>query len=492
MLSAARRFAKQRIIDSMHARNERERARLQQTHGIAPSAWGATIGESGNLVIDGVDVAQLAADYGTPLHVVSHSRLLADYERFEASFKRLYPNIGIGYSYKTNPLPGVIKVLHAAGALAEVISHFELWLALELGVPAERIIFNGPGKTRDAIGLAVNRGIGMINVDGMSEIDEIAQAARSAQRKQNVGVRVITSVGWSAQFGLTIASGQAMEAFRRIKQQEHLVPAGLHFHLGTGIRDVAIYLQAVREMLEFAKAVRAELGIEITQLDLGGGFGVPTVRSFTEWDTRLVLNGRPPGPIDIGAAARPEDYAREIVDLLRKYYPADAGSSPTVIFEPGRAITSSAQCLVLRVLALKEGHDGVRSVILDGGKNIAMPLGYESHELLAVTGAADTRAARYNFYGPLCHPGDLHFQSKTFRTLKAGDLVAIMDAGAYFIPNQMNFSYPRPAAVMVENGQSSLLRQRESFDDVVRLDRLESGATAPETTSRNFGIPVTP
>jgi len=465
MFSSARRFAKKLVIDAVHARNERERARLQQTNGIAPAAWGATVGETGNLVIDGVDVAQLAGDYGTPLHVVSQSRLLADYARFETSFKSLYPNIAIGYSYKTNPLPGVIKVLHEAGALAEVISHFELWLALELGVPAQRIIFNGPGKTRDAIELAVNRGIGMINVDGLSEIDEIAQAARTAQRPQNVGIRVITSVGWSSQFGLGIASGHAMEAFRRIRQHDRLAPTGLHFHLGTGIRDVAIYLQAVREMLEFARALRAELGIEITQLDLGGGFGVPTVRPFTEWEVRLMQNGRPPGPVDVAAAARPDDYAREIIALLRQYY--SEAALPMVIFEPGRAITSSAQCLVLRVLAIKEN----RSVIVDGGKNIAMPPGYELHELLAVTGAADPRDSRYDFYGPLCHPGDLHFQSKAFRKLKADDLVAIMDAGAYFISNQMNFSHPRPAAVMVNASRSSLLRQRESFEDVVRLDR---------------------
>ncbi len=465
MFSSAKRFAKKLAVDAVHARNERERARLEQTHGIAPSEWGATIGDAGNLVIDGVDIAQLAGDYGTPLHVVSRSRLLADYERFESSFKRLYPNIAVGYSYKTNPLPGVIKVLHGAGALAEVISHFELWLALELGVPAEQIIFNGPAKTRDAIELAVNRGVGMINVDGLSEIDEIAQAARTAQRAQSVGVRVITSVGWSSQFGLGIASGQAMEAFRRIRQHDRLAPTGLHFHLGTGIRDVAIYLQAVREMLEFARAVRAELGVEITQLDLGGGFGVPTVRPFTEWEMRLMQNGRPPGPVDVAAAARPDDYAREIVALLRRYYSDVA--PPMVIFEPGRALTSSAQCLVLRVLAIKEN----RSVILDGGKNIAMPTGYEMHELLAVTGAADPRDSRYDFYGPLCHPGDLHFQSKAFRALQPGDLVAIMDAGAYFIPNQMNFSNPRPAAVLVNDGEISLLRQRESFEDIVRLDQ---------------------
>jgi diaminopimelate decarboxylase len=486
ILSTARRIAKKVLVDAVHARNERERERLHQLDGLAPAAWGATIGDAGNLVIGGVDVADLAGEYGTPLHVVNHSRLLADYERFDSSFRSLYPKIGIGYSYKTNPLPGVIKVLHGAGALAEVISHFELWLAIELGVPAQRIIFNGPGKTRDAIELAVNHGIGMINIDSLSEIDEIARAARTRERKQSVGVRVITSVGWSSQFGLSIASGHAMEAFRALLRHPQLKATGLHFHLGTGIRDVALYLQAVRETLEFAQVLHSELGIQITQLDLGGGFGVPTVRPFTEWDTRLTLNGRPAGPVDVAAAAGPADYARGIVELVTKYYPADAETLPTMIFEPGRAITSSAQCLVLRVLAVKDNPAGVRSVILDGGKNIAMPLGYEIHELLAVNNAADARVSTYNFYGPLCHPGDLHFQSKTFRTLKAGDLVAIMDAGAYFIPNQMNFSHPRPPVVIVNNGGSSLLRQRESFDDIVRLDQLH----AEGTSSRESGTKI--
>ena len=482
MLSATRQAVKRVLIRSVHARNERDRSRLQQTNGIAPAAWGASINEAGHLVIDGVDLAGLAAESGTPLQVVSRSRLLADYAEFESSFKRLYPKTAIGYSYKTNPLPGVIKVLHDAGALAEVISHFELWLALHLGVAPERIIFNGPGKTCDAIGLAVKRGIGMINIDGFAEIDDIAHAAAAAERKQNVGVRVITSVGWSSQFGLAIASGGAIEAFRKIRQHARLIPSGLHFHLGTGIRDVAIYLQAVRETLEFAQVLRAELGIRITQLDLGGGFGVPTVRPFTEWDTRLTLNSHPPGPVDVAAAARPAHYARGIVELIEQYYPPDADTSPTVIFEPGRAITSSSQCLVLRVLSIKEDPSGVRNVILDGGKNIALPLGYEVHELLAVNGATEPRVSTYNFYGPLCHPGDLHFRSKTFRTLKAGDLVAVMDAGAYFIPNQMNFSHPRPAVVMVDAGRATVVRERESFDDVVRLDQCamaESKADMP-------------
>ena len=134
MLNVPKRFVKNILINAVHARNERERRRLRQEDGIPPAAWGASVNDAGHLTVDGVDLAGLADEYGTPLHVVSHSRLLADYAHFERSFKSFYPNISIGYSYKTNPLPGVVKALHDAGALAEVISHFELWLAIELGV----------------------------------------------------------------------------------------------------------------------------------------------------------------------------------------------------------------------------------------------------------------------------------------------------------------------------------------------------------------------
>jgi diaminopimelate decarboxylase len=130
------------------------------------------------------------------------------------------------------------------------------------------------------------------------------------------------------------------------------------------------------------------------------------------------------------AAARPGGPL-DIIDLVRSYYPVEAAASPRIIFEPGRAITSSSQSLILRVLAIRR-IVGSAQRHTDGGKNIAMPTGYEWHELLAVTGAADARDSCYNFYGPLCHPGDLHFRSKTFRTLEAGDLVAIMDAGATY------------------------------------------------------------
>lgn len=464
------------LIERRHRANEARRIALHAGGALPLSHWGASTAAAGVLTLGGCDVAALAERFGTPLLVVDRNRLEADYTRFDAAFSALYPRIEVAYSYKTNPLPGAIAVLHGLGAAAEVISHFELWLALELGIAPAQIIFNGPGKGREAIELAVSRGVGLINIDGFDEIDLVAAAARRARRRQPVGVRIVTSVGWSAQFGLALASGDALAAFRRLRDVPELEPCALHVHLGTGIREVPTYLAAVREATSFARTLRTALGIEISCFDLGGGFGVPTVREFDGWDARLMRHGFPPAPLDPREIPPLSRYAHGIVEIVRDFQPVGARTVPTIVLEPGRALTSSAQSLILRVLAVKRGARGVPAVILDGGKNLAVPTGYEWHELLPVNGCHRVRDQRYDFFGPLCHPGDRLFVGKDFPCIEAGDLVAIMDAGAYFVPNQTNFSHPRPAAVLVHDGHFVSLRARETFDDIVARDRVFSGA----------------
>lgn len=472
MLESLRERAKRLLIERRHRANEACRAALGQHDGLPPARWGAAVSESGDLVLGGCRVADLVERFGTPLIVVDRDRLEADYERFDAAFASLYPRVEIAYSYKTNPLPGAIAVLHELGAGAEVISHFELWLALQLGVPPGRIVLNGPGKGPDAIELAVARGVKLINVDNLDEIDLVAAAARRAGRRPAVGVRVVTSVGWSGQFGLSIRDGAAFDAFRRLRFTAELEPVGLHIHLGTGLHDVRTYLQAVRETLAFAGALRTQLGIDIRCFDLGGGFGVPTVREFDVWDERLMRHQRPPAPVEPDCTPEPSVYARAIVDLVRRFYPGNGGALPTLILEPGRALSSNSQSLVLRVLAIKRTVAGPLAAILDGGKNVAVPLGYEWHELLPVRGCHRARTHCYDFFGPLCHPGERLVVGKRFPPLVAGDLVAVMDAGAYFVPNQTNFSQPRPAAVLVHGGRATLLRARETFEDIVQRDRI--------------------
>ncbi len=465
-MGVVRSTVKRAVLTALNAYDKRE----AEPTSLDPSQWDMSVTKDGMLVWDGADLVSLARRFGTPLYVISRKRLKKNYEAFYQAFASRYPHVEIGYSYKTNPLPGVIRALHEFGASAEVISHFELWLALRLGVPADRIIFNGPAKSEQALELAVKEGIKLINIDSTGEIAIIERYAQQFGREQQIGVRVVTSVGWSSQFGVPLANGRAMDAFRKIRATQGLVPCGLHVHLGTGIRDSAVYFQAVGEMLEFAASLRAELGIRVKYLDFGGGFGVPTVRPLSELDGKFLANGFPVRPPSVQAAPTPEDYANGIVAQLQRAYGTNPDDLPHIILEPGRAITSSAQALLVSVRVLKEGDRFGELAIVDGGKNMTMPLGYEYHEIFVANRMRQAADTRYSVFGPLCHPGDIVFRHRDLPALAVGDVLAIMDAGAYFVPNQMNFSNPRPPAVMVSGGDASLIRTRESFEDIVRLD----------------------
>lgn len=471
MIDRLRRTAKLAVLHVLHLKNESQRRRLYGGQRPIPlHHWGVSANDNGHLVVGGCDAVELARRYGTPLHVVDEASLVDTYMAFRDAFIQRYPRVEIGYSYKTNPLPGVLATLHQAGATAEVISHFELWLALKLGVPGERIIFNGPAKTEEALALAVSNQVKLINIDNLDEPEAIHRLAGTQGYRQQVGVRVVPSVGWAGQFGLNIKSGAALAAFRRIGEFDRLIPCGIHMHLGTGIKSVDIYVTAVKEALEFAKSAERQLGIRMAFLDFGGGFGVPTVKPYSVTDGRLMANGYPATVLDVSAHPPVGAFAEAVSDLVNRYYPPAQGGQPTIILEPGRAITSSAQTLLLRVLAVKARLGDNDAVITDGGKNIALPTHYESHELLAASKLGRPATKTYDLFGPLCHPGDILFRSIALPPLEPGDLLAIMDAGAYFIPNQTNFSNPRPAAVMVKQGHADVIRERETFEHVIARD----------------------
>ncbi len=424
------------------------------------------------MVVEACDCVALAKRYQTPLFVVDRRRLEANYRQFETSFRQFYPRVEVGYSYKTNPLPGVLSVLHGLGASAEVVSPNELKLALELGVPAEKIIYNGPGKTMAGLELAVANRIRMINIDGFEEIDRIADLAARYGHQQAVGVRVVTDVGWVKKFGFSIKLGSAFKAFERIKNHRRLDPCGIHFHLSTGVGNVKTYLTAVKAALRFADQLHQALGISINVFDFGGGFDpLASVHTYSEADNRLVAFGFPVEKPHLREVTALETYGREIGTLMRQHFSGDEGNLPTVMYEPGRAITGNTQFLLLQVLDVKPTPEGVADVILDGGRNVASPTVWEHHQLFNASRIDAREAAYYTFYGPLCTPYDPIYQVKRFAHVERGDILALMDAGAYFVSMLSNFcSFPKPAAVMVVDGHHELIRQRESFWDLYGRD----------------------
>jgi diaminopimelate decarboxylase len=472
MFAQIKTTLKMSILNYIHRRDEQERQRLPRHGELSPSLWDVDVNKSGHMQIGGCDVAELAQQYGTPLHVVDKKRLIDNYHRFYNSFYELYPKVKVSLSYKTNPLPGVFQTLHEVGAESEVISEFELWLALKLGVPPGKIILNGPAKTNESLEMAISKNIKLINIDNLNEIEKIDQLSKKYQIKQDVAVRVITSVGWASQFGLSIARGDAYKAFERLTALPLVNPCAIHIHLGTGIKNLQTYLKAIREVLDFSKDITHKLGVNFKYFDFGGGFGVSTVKELSEIDEKLLLNGFPIRLVKEENCPPIEDYAKGVVNLVSQYYEPSDNNAPTLVFEPGRAIMSSAQVLLLKVLNKKDtGIPSIENIILDGGKNITMPLAYEFHEIFAATKINNTlRQGYYNLFGPLCHPSDIVFKMKKMPELSCGDIVAVMDAGAYFIPNQMNFSNPRPPVIMVEKGKHWTIRKRESFEDIVSLD----------------------
>jgi len=469
MLDAAKEALKRVMVGHLRRQDAARRAHATGGFGgLPPELWGYEIGADGNLRVESLDTTELSRQFGSPLHVVNLPWLRKTHDEFLRPFQSSYPNVHLATSYKTNPIPAVLKSLHDLGTYAEVISEFELWLAGRVGLAGERIIVNGPGKTRAMLSRAVDMAVKVINVDGPGEIEQIAAEAQRVGRRQPVGVRVITSIGWSSQFGLSIETGDALAAYQRILQSPWLVPTGVHLHIGTGLKDVDAYLQAIRQVLDFGRSLRESLGVELGIYDLGGGFGVPTVRGTDLWDDRMVALGYPAREAIPDDCPRPSDYAERIAALFLELLPRREKPAE-IVLEPGRAITSGAQALLLKVIALKD-TGGRRKLILDGGKNITMPLGWETHKILPATGLRRPFDQQYDLYGPLCHPGDVVARHLTLPPTDVGDVLAIMDAGAYFIPNQMNFSNPRPAVVTVAAGRARQVRRPESFEDVVRLD----------------------
>lgn len=471
-LESLKRAVKQRLVSRQFSRHQRRLERTAELRfgHLAESYWGCDTSSEGILSIGGVDARVLADRYGTPLQVVNFERLKADHDDFLSKFRNHHENTILGTSYKTNPVPAVLRDLHSHGTIAEVISDFELWLALELGVAAERIIFNGPGKPKQALERAVDNNIWLINADSIAEIELLDEICAQRGVTQKVGLRVTTSVGWQSQFGMNIAAGQATEAAEKIAASPVLDLIGLHLHLGNGITDTEVYVEGVAEVIECAADLENRFDVTMDVLDLGGGFGVPTVRKLDIWDLRgESLGFAPKRPIpEDGVDA--ESFAGAI--FSRAAEPLQRLRKPVqLIFEPGRAITSQSQVLLLSVIRKKRLGSGNDALILDGGRNISMPLGWEYHEILPATRMRDPTLKTQSLFGPLCHPGDVVGLHRELPALDTGDVVAIMDSGAYFVPNQTNFSNPRPAIVGVRNGRDTLLRDPESYEDIVRLDR---------------------
>jgi diaminopimelate decarboxylase len=441
------------------------------TDDLPLELWGMRVDANGRLLYAGQDVVALAERHGTPLHLLDVQRLDANLAAFLAPPQSDNPGVELYYSFKTQPLPWIIKRLVGRGAGAEVISEWELRLALHLGIPGDKIIYNGPGKSDASIRMSIEAGILLFNLNHPEEIDRVANMARDLGRRIRVGVRVVASSGWSSQFGCSIASGEAMATFERALATPEFDVIGLHSHRGRHIHHPEELAGFVQEVLAFAEELRGRLRFEPKILDFGGSLGITTVRGFTPVDQRLVETLHTPiGPADPTTSLDPAAYVRQLMEAVHSHYRSRSLTVPRVAIEPGRALTGNTQALVARVIATRTSAERLDYAILDAGVNIAGILRSQVHQVFRVTRCGSPRDTLYRLVGPICQPGDVLFPCVRLPRLEPRDVLMIMDSGAYFEPDSTSFSFQRPATVAIEGEHVHVIRRAETFEDMIDRD----------------------
>jgi diaminopimelate decarboxylase len=443
-----------------------------ERHPLSLVNWGLTALPGLGLALEGASLHELSTRWGSPLFVVHGKRLRANAAAFTQAPTGATSGCEVFYSYKTNPVPGVLRMLHTAGIGAEVTSDFELWLAIRLGVPGERIVYNGSCKSETTIREALRYGICVTNLNHAEEIPLVARIARELSVRARVGLRIATGTGWTGQFGTPVEGGAAIEAFRQAIAEPALEVVGVHAHQGKSIRterDLSAHLGAI---LGFVESLHDALGYTPRILNLGGSLCTPTVVPLDTKDLRLNhCLGRdlpPPTPadaLDIGS------YVAQVIGIVTAHFKQHGRSCPRIFLEPGRAMTGNAQHLVTTVRSVKRSAERTHA-ILDTGINHAEAVRAEYHQLFPVKRFAHPVAGRYTVVGPICTPGDMLYGSVALPELASGDTLVIMDAGAYFVPFSTSFSFPRPAVVLLDDGCETLLRRAETFEDMIHGDQL--------------------
>jgi diaminopimelate decarboxylase len=447
--------------------------RLSSTQtGPPPSTWRLDRDAGGGLRLDGKRLETLLERYGSPVHVVDGARLKENAARFTARPPGAAKGCEVYYSYKTNPVPGVLRLLHGMGVGAEATSPYELWLATRMGVRPEGIVYNCPAKPEAWVREAIALDIQLLNLNARQEIAPVAAMARVLGRRPRVGIRVAVPHGISGQFGERIDDGSAFNAFEEALARPELNVVGLHAHLNGEIASAGELAAFLSPILEFADRLRSKLGLELQIIDVGGNLACPTVSNKGALANRLEMAlGRLAAPRAPEAVLTIDDYVKQVMNTVEKHYQAVGRPAPRVFAEPGRAMTANSQMLLCRAVQVRDAdNSGVASGVLDAGINVAESLRSEYHQLFNLVQRPGAPPRRYRLSGPTCTLGDTLYPFVELPELKVGDGLAIMDSGAYFVSYSTCFSFPRPAVVLMEGGQDHVLRRAETFEDMVAFD----------------------
>ncbi len=424
----------------------------KQSAGVM-NKFGVTYNKGHREDIEGVPVGKLTEEFGSPVFVLSERVIRERYRKIYSYFSSKYPKAKMSWSYKTNYLGAVCSILHQEGETAEVVSDFEYEKARSLGVPGNRIIYNGPYKPLESLVTSFKDGA-MVNLDNFDEIIKAEEAAKQIGKKVPVGIRVNMDTGvypqWS-RFGFPIENNGAFNAVKRISHSEHLYLEGIHCHIGTFMMDPNAYKEAVKKVVQLMRKIEKEFNITISYLDFGGGF--PS-------NNKLKGTYLPPE-----VAVQPvENFIDAVADTLLDELAPD--EYPDVYLETGRAVVDEAGWLISTVDAVKRLPDGTKSYIIDAGVNLLYTSTWYNYKVeidRELHGAYENSV----LYGPLCMNIDVVVESAFLPPLPKGTRIILSPMGAYNVTQWMQFIRYRPAVAMImEDGTLERIRRPEKLEDV--------------------------
>lgn len=403
--------------------------------------------KKGQLYCEKVPVAEIAGAVGTPFYVYSYRTFERHFRVFNDAFKKI-PHITC-YSCKANASSAILTMIAKFGGGADIVSGGELYKALHAGIPANRIVFSGVGKTEEELRSAIRAGILMVNIESEGELQTVSRLARTLKKGVPVSIRVnpeidprthpyITTGLKKNKFG--VLWKDAHRLYREMKKEQFLVPVGISSHIGSQILELTPFVEAVRSLKSMIRQLKGD-GILVRMVDIGGGLGI------------TYKDELPP---------HPKEYAEVMERELE-------GIGLTLILEPGRVLVGNSGVFVTKLLYIKK-IPGKTFYIVDGAMNdLVRPALYDAyHEIVPVKkGKGDN--VKVDVVGPVCESGDFFAKDRSIASIKTGDLLAILGAGAYGFSMSSNYNARRRVAeVLVKDREFYVIRKRETLRDLMR------------------------
>ncbi|MBM0227549.1 MULTISPECIES: diaminopimelate decarboxylase [Micromonospora] len=432
-------------------------------NALVPQLWprNVTRAADGALAVAGLSVRDLAAEYGTPVYVLDEDDLRTRCREFRAAF----PDADVYYAGKAFLCRAVVRMIAEEGMFLDVCTGGELATALSAGMPPERIGFHGNNKSVAELSRALDAGVGRIILDSFTEIDRLTALARERGVRPRVLIRVtvgveahthefIATAHEDQKFGFSLAGGAAAAAAFKVIDEDVLELRGLHSHIGSQIFDASGFEVSARRVLGLQAQIRDARGVELPELDLGGGFGI----AYTTQDD----------------PAAPHDLAKRLRKIVDGECAAEKLAVPHLSIEPGRAIVGPAVFTLYEVGTVKD-VDGIRTYVsVDGGMsdNIRTALYDASYSATVANRASSVEPLLARVVGKHCESGDIVVKDEFLPAdVQPGDLVAVPGTGAYCRSMASNYNHvPRPSVVAVRDGRARLIVRRETEEDLLALD----------------------